>query len=140
MTRIGIAIVECEDRFLIGIRPEKTTLPGYYEFPGGKQLSKESTAQTAMRECKEETGVDVASVRLLHQTSFQYEHDQVELDFWLCELRSSSQGNTLALPWQWIPRNQLALLKFPPANAEVIEQLTSGIKSSDDQTSKGQLD
>jgi 8-oxo-dGTP pyrophosphatase MutT (NUDIX family) len=93
-----------------------------------------------MRECKEETGVDVTAVRLLLQTAFHYEHDDVQLDFWLCELQSSSESKTLTSPWQWIPRNQLAFLNFPPANAELIEQLTAGIDSLDEQTSKGQLD
>jgi len=137
VTQIGIAIIEREDYFLVGIRSGKTTLPGYHEFPGGKQQPGENSSQTAMCECKEETGVDVAAVRLLHQTAFQYEHDDVQLDFWLCELQSSSKLKTPASPWQWIPRNQLASLNFPPANAEIIEQLTAGVDSPDEQTSKG---
>ena len=140
MTRIGIAIVESENCFLVGVRSEKTTLAGYHEFPGGKQHAGENSSRTAVRECKEETGLDVAAVRLLHQRSFQYEHGEIQLDFWLCELCSSSLGRTLQAPWRWIPRNRLPSLKFPPANAEIVEQLASGIDSPDARTGKGEFD
>ncbi len=140
VTQIGIAIVESENRFLVGVRSEKTTLAGYHEFPGGKQQDGENSSQTAIRECKEETGLEVVAVRLLHQTSFPYEHGEVQLDFWLCELCSSSEGRVLHAPWQWIPRKYLPSLKFPPANAEIIEQLTTGIDSSDGQTGRGEFD
>ncbi len=133
MTRIGIAIVEREDCFLIGIRPEKGPLPGYHEFPGGKQHPKESTAQTAIRECREETGLEVSAVKLIHQTSFQYVHDKVELDFWLCELRSSEDADRLSSTWRWISRSHLASLNFPPANTELIEQLITSVDSFDAQ-------
>ncbi len=140
MTQVGIAIVESENRFLVGVRSEKTTLAGYHEFPGGKQQHGENSSQTAIRECKEETGLEVAAIRLLHQTLFLYEHGEVQLDFWLCELCSSAQGKTLQAPWQWIPRKHLPLLKFPPANAEIIEQLTTGIDSPDGRTRRGEFD
>ncbi len=140
MTQIGIAIVECEGLFLVGIRSEEGPLPGYHEFPGGKQQPGENSSQTAMRECKEETGLDVTAVRLLHQTAFQYEHDDVQLDFWLCELQSSAELKALASPWQWIARNQLMSLNFPPANVGIIEQLTAGVDSLEEQTNKGRLD
>ena len=34
--RIGIAVVEHQRQFLIGIRPAGVALAGFHEFPGGK--------------------------------------------------------------------------------------------------------
>lgn len=123
MTQIGIAIVERAGEFLVGQRSDEGPLPGYHEFPGGKQQAGEGTAQTAQRECLEETGLEVSADRLLSSQSFQYEHDHLNIDFWLCKIRSSSPEKFPVSPWRWIPRDQLNSLNFPPANAELLEQL-----------------
>ena len=85
MSRIGIAVVEHADHFLIGIRRHDTVLAGYDEFPGGKCYPNESPRDCAVRECKEETGIDVVPVRALLKCQHTYDHGAVDLHFWLCE-------------------------------------------------------
>ncbi len=140
MTQIGIAVVEHEGCFLVGTRSANSTLPGCHEFPGGKQLAGEISSQTAIRECKEETGLQVSAIRLLHQRSFHYAHDEVELDFWLCALLDSEMARKLPSPWRWVRREQLGSLNFPPANDRLIEQLQAEIETASDQKSKGEFD
>ena len=120
-TRIGIAVVEHDGRFLVGIRPEGVPLAGYAEFPGGKCDPGETPVDCAARECREETGVAVTPVRLLERCSWDYPHGGVELHFWLCE--PASDDEPPRSPFFWIPRDKLVTLRFPEANARVIAQL-----------------
>ncbi|MBL4884341.1 MAG: NUDIX domain-containing protein [Planctomycetaceae bacterium] len=138
MTQIGIAIVEHEKSFLVGLRSDHGPLAGYHEFPGGKQNPGEALSQTATRECLEETGVVVTAVRLMHRKSFQYDHDDLHLEFWLCKPNSCPDSQGLITPWQWITRDQLHTLNFPPANEDLLQKLMSleisAIDSSSDST------
>ncbi|HBN74698.1 MAG TPA: hypothetical protein DD473_02525 [Planctomycetaceae bacterium] len=123
MQIIGISLVEHENCYVVGIRPEGAVLAGFAEFPGGKQLLPENTSETAIRECREETGLLVEALRLLHQEQFTYEHGEVLLDFWHCKLVDGQSPDSLQAPWKWIPRNELDSYSFPPANAVVLEQI-----------------
>ncbi len=125
MTKIGIALVEARGHYLVGLRSAGKPLAGYHEFPGGKQMLPESTAETAARECREETGLVVIPREMLHQQSFEYEHGEVQLDFWLCETRCPLPDSLpeVITPWRWVPVEQLSRLQFPPANALVISLL-----------------
>ena len=64
---IALAIVRREDEVLLGLKdPTKIhSLQGKWFFPGGRVNYKESLEQAAIRETKEETGVDIKVVRLL---------------------------------------------------------------------------
>ncbi|MCA9069030.1 MAG: NUDIX domain-containing protein, partial [Planctomycetaceae bacterium] len=57
VTQIGIAIVEHNNCFLIGVRGDDSPLSGLAEFPGGKCQDGETPADCAVRECWEETGL-----------------------------------------------------------------------------------
>ena len=49
-TAIAVAVVEHDDRFLVGQRPAGKPLAGYWEFPGGRVEEGESPQQAAIRE------------------------------------------------------------------------------------------
>ncbi|MEZ6046009.1 MAG: alcohol dehydrogenase catalytic domain-containing protein [Planctomycetaceae bacterium] len=91
-TRIGVAIVEQDGKFLVGVRQPTQTLAGKAEFPGGKCLPEESAAACAVRETAEETGLDVIAEELLYQIEHRYSHDVVALQFWLCRLVDVEQS------------------------------------------------
>jgi 8-oxo-dGTP diphosphatase len=124
VTRIGIAIVEHAGRFLVGVRSEGLVLAGKAEFPGGKCDAGESSAECAVRECHEETGLMVTSVRLLDQRVHQYPHGMVELSFWLCEPVSKESVAQDHHGFRWVGRKELQTLDFPEANRHVIRLLS----------------
>lgn len=124
-TPIGIAIVEHDGRYLVGIRGEDGPLPGYAEFPGGKCEPNESPAECACRECLEETGLAVVVERLLLRREFDYPYGTVDLHFWLCR---PAQPKTVAdahRGFRWIAGHELPSLRFPEANAPVIDMLVN---------------
>lgn len=121
-TRIGIAIVEHEGQFLVGVRQAGQVLAGRAEFPGGKCEPDEMAADCAVRECLEETGIAVVAERLLDQTEHEYQHGRVALEFWLCRVAASSTPQN---GFRWVDRQNLTALDFPEANRRVIEQIVS---------------
>ncbi len=120
--RIGIAIVSCQGRFLVGVRSHDQVLGGFAEFPGGKAKPGEDLQETAVRECREETGLAVEMERLLTTTRHQYDHGELELAFFLCRPLSGTcepaDGGV-----GWVEKWSLATLRFPPANAEALRAL-----------------
>jgi 8-oxo-dGTP diphosphatase len=123
--RIGIAIVRCADQVLVGVRQEDQVLAGMAEFPGGKCESNEEPVACAVRECQEETGIEVRSTELLDQLQHSYSYGCVDLHFFLCELIQPNEplpkpsGN-----FRWLPIGELAVLNFPEANQSIVERLT----------------
>ena len=55
-------------------------------------------------------------------TTHEYPDRRVELHFLRCELpgEPAPQGQEM----RWVPRDELAALQFPPADAELIAMLT----------------
>jgi mutator protein MutT len=122
-TPIGIAIVEHQGRYLVGVRGDEGTLPGKAEFPGGKCGCEESPEVCAVRECREETGLDVETVRLLDYRTHAYPHGTVDLHFWLCRLAEGQDPSAARGGFRWMTRDELATLSFPEANAMVLKAL-----------------
>lgn len=128
--RIGIAVVQQGDCFLVGTRPAGSPLAGCAEFPGGKCEPDELPGACAVRECFEETGLTVELVSQLATIPWSYPHGDVELHFWLCrcvEVTSNASPPLPVAPFRWLPRTQLQDESFPPANAAIIEQLSAGV-------------
>ena len=121
VTRIGIAVVELNNRFLVGVRSDDSTLAGYDEFPGGKCHSDESPRDCAMRECKEESGIQVTAVRELLNCQHTYDHGEVDLHFWLCQ--PADETSIAENGFQWIERSDLPSCRFPEANQPLIDAL-----------------
>jgi mutator protein MutT len=125
--KIAIAVVEHENHFVVGVREPGVALAGYAEFPGGKIESNESAEDAAIRECREETGLEVDAMRVLHQVEFDYPHGLLHISFYLCKPRASDDPLKVQLQgtFRWVARHELAMLKFPPANDELVRILLS---------------
>lgn len=123
ITEIAIAIVESQNRFLAGVRPLDKPLGGMWEFPGGKVEAGESPPQAAIRECQEETGLQVIAGQVLMVHEQTYDHGTVRLHFISCTVRDN---DTCEEPFQWIPRSDLATLEFPEGNRGVLKLLLTG--------------
>jgi len=118
-TLIAIAVVEHEGRFLIGQRPPGVPLAGIWEFPGGKVKPGESPENAAIRECREETGLEVQIVGEYPPHVEQYDHDQVELRFFRCEPvdpKAMPQS-----PYGWVQQTSLEDYEFPTGNRNLLK-------------------
>lgn len=122
MNEIAVAVVEWEDRFLIGLRPAGAPLAGYWEFPGGKLRPGETPAQAAARECLEETRLVVEIGRAYPTVEHDYDHGRLRLHF-LAARPVDPQANPAAR-FRWVRRSELSGYEFPPANALLLSLLT----------------
>lgn len=123
VTVVAIAVVQWDNKVLIGRRPAHATLAGFWEFPGGKVQRGETPAEGAVRECVEETGISIDIVRQLSTTNYDYEHGPVELHFFECRPTLASHPQTPCHPFVWLDRQEVSQLKFPPANSEIVRTL-----------------
>jgi mutator protein MutT len=121
--QIALAVVRHGDRVLIGQRPPGVPLAGYWEFPGGKILDDETPQEAAARECREETGLEIHMGTLLSLADHEYAHGRVRLHFFAAEPLDPAQPP--AEPFRWIAIVDLFTYRFPPANAGVIQQISS---------------
>lgn len=122
-TRIAIAVVEHHGRYLIGRRPEGVPLAGYWEFPGGKVQAGETAEQAAARECKEETGLEVAVGEPYPAVVHQYAHGKVALEFFACRPLEPEQSPRS--PFRWVLAADLGEYQFPEANGGLVAYLKS---------------
>lgn len=128
MKTIGIAIVEHEGKYLVGTRGPDGPLSGYAEFPGGKCEPNETPAECACRECLEETGIAVDPVELLLNVQHTYDHGSVDLHFWLCRTSHIVGSSADCQGFRWVDADELSQLRFPEANARVLERLASKMR------------
>ena len=115
-------IAERDDTFLVARRLKGTHLAGCWEFPGGK-VQKDETHEVALaREIDEELGCRVVDLKAVYRTSHEYPQRTVELHFFRGKLVGTPDGR-LGQELKWVPREAFASLEFPPADAELIDEL-----------------
>ena len=125
MTTIVVtaAVVERGGRFLVTRRQKGVHLEGYWEFPGGKCDAGETHAACLARELREELDAAARIGDEIFMTTPAYPDRHVELHFLRCELEGEPRPQ-LGQEMRWVPREDLATLEFPPADAELIRLLT----------------
>ncbi|MFW5802390.1 MAG: A/G-specific adenine glycosylase [Verrucomicrobiota bacterium] len=119
---IAVAVIEDgQGRILIQQRPAEGMLGGLWEFPGGKQEPGESLEQTAIRETREETGLDIAVDAPLATVNHAYSHFRITLT----AFRAHVAGGILNSPLnaRWTPRCELRNYPFPKANITILNAL-----------------
>jgi len=129
VTHIAVAVVERDGHYLIGLRPPGAPLAGYWEFPGGKLQPGETPQAAAIRECREETGLNVEVVGGKLIVDHAYPHGLLRIHFIRCRVASPAAATAPDEPpavperFRWVRRAALAGYVFPPANASILELL-----------------
>jgi mutator protein MutT len=123
---VAAALIERGGRFLITRRQQGVHLEGLWEFPGGKCDTGESHQACLARELREELDVISSVGEQIFETTHTYPELHVELHFYSCELLSEPAPQ-LGQEMRWASREELAELKFPAADAELIERLVKKV-------------
>ena len=117
------AVIERDDRVLLTRRQKGVHLEGLWEFPGGKIDEGESHAAALRRELREELDTDADVADLVFEITHDYGDRSIALHFYRCALLGEPRP-LLGQEMRWVPRAELRLLGFPPADAELITLLT----------------
>ncbi len=121
-TIVTAAVVERDGRLLVTRRLEGTHLAGHWEFPGGKCEPREAPEQCLERELREELGVRARVGEEIYRTEYAYANRVLDLRFFRCGLDDEPQP-LLGQEIRWVLPRELATLRFPPADAELVERL-----------------
>jgi mutator protein MutT len=117
------------ERVLVTKRPEAAHLGGFDEFPGGRREEHETLEQACVRELKEETGIDARVAGLLGVAWHEDPQRRLALSFFRCHCVGATTPSAEAVAQRnarWVARGELAALRFPPANADVVRRLIAG--------------
>ena len=132
MQRIAIAVLYISGEVLVGPRAGGDAFAGLWEFPGGKINPGENPAAAAIRECREETGLEVIVLGTCAEVFHRYPfgknpsdqasgtHLELHLSFFAC--RPLERSASVTSPFRWVGLEQLPSLNFPAANHSLIAQ------------------
>lgn len=127
-TKVAIAIVRRGDKFLIRVRPPGGPMPGVYEFAGGKCEPGETPEITALREAREETGMDVKITRLRTEFEYHYAHGHIHLHYFDAEPSPVDAEPSPESGFHWVHGSVLPTLTFPPANEPIMKALAEEVQ------------
>ena len=94
-----------------------------WEFPGGKCEPGETPEDCAVRETREETGLDVAVLEAWPPITHDYPERVVTLHPFLCRAASAEARPLGSRRVEWAAPNDLARYEFPEANGPLLERL-----------------
>ncbi len=122
---VAVALVDADNRVLIGQRPEGKQLAGLWEFPGGKIDAGERPEEALIRELREELGIEVKAACLAPLTfaSHGYEDFHLLMPLYVCR---RWEGQIVAREGQalkWVESRQLRDYPMPPADEPLIPAL-----------------
>ena len=125
MTTIVVtaAVIERDGAFLVTRRLKGTHLEGAWEFPGGKCEPGEPLDACLWRELREELAVRSVVGAEIFSVAHEYGDRRIELHFFACTLLDEPVPQ-LGQDMQWVPRERLRELEFPPADDELIVLLS----------------
>ena len=118
------AVIERDDRFLLTLRPDGAHLAGHWEFPGGKALPTETHSEALRRELHEELDIVCNVGECIYSVTHAYPDQTIALHFYRCRFEGEPKP-MLGQDMQWVRRNDLERLRFPEADAALIERLVA---------------
>ena len=119
------ALIDADNRVLIAQRPPAKSMPGLWEFPGGKLEPGETPEDCVLRELREELGVTTWRNCLAPLTfaSHTYAEFHLLMPLFVCrkwEGPAIAQEHTAI---KWVPARGLREYEMPPADVPLVAAL-----------------
>lgn len=122
--QVAVAIVYKGNKILIAKRKSRGLLGGLWEFPGGKRKGKEALKQTAIREVKEETNIDIQIEKKIASINHAYSHFSITLTAFRARYLSGKLRAKEAQALRWIFPEEIKNYAFPTANKKIFSGRT----------------
>lgn len=123
MRRVAVAVVHRDGLWLVAQRHPDVHLGGLWEFPGGKCEPNESAEAAALRELREECGIEALAERVLPELRHDYGERIIELTPVLCRWTAGEARPLESVQCRWVSLTELHQLEMPAMNAEILHEL-----------------
>ena len=120
-----IALIDDENKILIGKRPIGKTFENLWEFPGGKVKKNETVEQALIRETKEEVNVDLSKncVAPLAFSTYKSENINIIILLFISRKWNLDPICKAHIELRWVKANNLNKYNMPPANKFLVTSL-----------------
>lgn len=115
------AVIRHDDLILCAQRGLTGSLPGLWEFPGGKIETGESPREALQREIVEELQCRVSVGERVTTTAHEYDFGIVNLTTFYCELVDGTPVLSEHEAVLWLHPSELRTLKWAPADIPAVE-------------------
>tara|TARA_A100001037_G_scaffold206619_1_gene184976 strand:- start:1475 stop:1891 length:417 start_codon:yes stop_codon:yes gene_type:complete len=122
---VAVALVDVDGRVLIAQRPEKKSMGGLWEFPGGKVEIGELPEAALIRELDEELGIDVSRNCLAPFTfaSYGYPDFHLLMPLYVCRVWEGKVIPKEGQKLKWVRPLELKKYPMPPADVPLVAML-----------------
>ena len=120
--RVSAAII-CQGNYIYATRRAYGEFKGWWEFPGGKREEGETGEAAAIREIKEELGVDIEVDSYLTTVEYQYPSFYLVMDCYVCSIKSGHLNLKVHDDAKWLHKEEMDSVDWLPADVLVVDKL-----------------
>lgn len=128
--KVVCGVIFKDEKILICRRAAHKSLPGLWEFPGGKIEVGEMIEQSLVRELNEELGMTVIIQKHFKTVIHSYEKFKVELISFFCVFLEASFILVDHDKYEWIEPSGLIKYELAPADVPLANELINNHKTS----------
>ena len=129
---IGVGVIVVRDGKVLVVQRGREPGAGTWAFPGGRLELGETLAEAAVREAREETGLDVEPGEVAAVVEFidRDEQGKVRWHYVIVDLLATPVGGTLqpgddSLDVRWVGLEEIGTLDLAPRMARIIQKVLS---------------
>ncbi|MFL2832125.1 MAG: (deoxy)nucleoside triphosphate pyrophosphohydrolase [Coraliomargaritaceae bacterium] len=125
------AVILRDGNVLCARRGPDGSLPGLWEFPGGKIEADESPKEALAREISEELNCIIKVGDQVESTTYEYDFAIITLTTFYCTLVNGEPNKTEHTELRWLAPELLKELAWAPADIPAVEQITQNLGKDD---------
>lgn len=123
---VSCALIFLDNKVLCGQRSPAMTLPGLWEFPGGKIEEDETAEECLVREIKEELAISIKLISSLKSRDYRLSGEKVIrlipfVCIWTTGLLTLLEHSKV----DWFEKDELRSLKWAPADIPIVEEVVT---------------
>ncbi len=120
---VGAAILR-DGKVLVLQRGFEKSLPGLWEFPGGKVEAQENEKQALIREIQEELNMDILIEKYIATNIHTYDFAEIELSVYTARMHTNAEIElTEHIAYKWLLPSELEQIEWAPADIPIVKQL-----------------
>lgn len=123
------AVITSDEKILCAQRGMEKSLPGLWEFPGGKIEETETPQSALQREIQEEMHCHVEIGEQVEHTVYEYDFGIVHLTTFYCQLVEGTPVLTEHIAIEWLEAHELEQLEWAPADIPAIQKLKQNVQA-----------